>query len=77
MARPGSAVSWKVIPAAVVGFLVLRRGAELVLAAGAGGQEEQGEKGDAEEKGPCFHGGVLSSMEALKRTLREQVLEEG
>jgi hypothetical protein len=77
MARPGSAVSWKVIPAAVVGFLVLRRGAELVLAAGAGGQEEQGEKGDAEEKGPCFHGGILSSVEALKRTLREQVLEEG
>jgi len=77
MARPGSAVSWKVIPAAVVGFLVLGRGAELVLAAGAGGQEEQGEEGDAEEKGPCFHGGVLSSVEALKRTLREQVLEEG
>jgi hypothetical protein len=49
----------------------------LVLAAGAGGQEEQGEKGDAEEKGPCFHGGILSSVEALKRTLREQVLEEG
>jgi hypothetical protein len=77
MARPGSAVSWKVIPAAVVGFLVLRRGAELVLAAGAGGQEEQGEKGDAEEKGPCFHGGILSSVEALKRTLGEEVLEEG
>jgi hypothetical protein len=77
MARPGSAVSWKVIPAAVVGFLVLGRGAELVLTAGAGGQEEQWEEGDAEEKGPCFHGGVLSSMEALKRTLREQVLEEG
>jgi hypothetical protein len=77
MACPGSAVSWKVIPAAVVGFLVLGCGAELVLTAGAGGQEEQGEEGDAEEKGPCFHGGVLSSVEALMRTLREQVLEEG
>jgi hypothetical protein len=49
----------------------------LVLAAGAGGQEEQGEKGDAEEEVPCFHSGDLSSVEALKRTLREQVLEEG
>jgi hypothetical protein len=48
----------------------------LVLATGAGGQEEQGEEGDAEEEVPCFHSGVLSSVEAFKRTLGEQVLEE-
>jgi hypothetical protein len=56
--------------------LVFRRGAKLILATGAGGQEERGEEGEAEEEVPCFHGDILSAVEAFRRTLREQVLEE-